>query len=410
MAPRGMSRLADVRRIGVVGGGILGLALAAALVERFDGVEVVVFEKEERLASHQTGRNSGVVHAGLYYTPGSLKARLCVEGVGRLREFCAGHGIGYQACGKVVVALEPHEEPLLDAIAGRAAANGVPDLAIVGPDGLRDIEPAATGRRALHSPHTAIVDFAQVARQLAANVRSTGSRICTGAEVTGISDRPAGVRVHVGADHVEDLDLLVNCGGLHADRVARMAGDERDPQIVPFRGEYLTLSHARRSLVRGLIYPVPDPRYPFLGVHLTKRIDGQVWIGPNAVLALSREGYGWGTASLVDLAEVVRWRGFRELAKVHWRTGIAEMVRSFSRRRFVQAARRYVPELTVNDVRPGPAGVRAQALGRDGGLVDDFRITEHGRVISLRNAPSPAATSSLAIATHMVDWLEASTV
>jgi (S)-2-hydroxyglutarate dehydrogenase len=386
----------------VVGGGILGVAVARRLLEVRPGDEVVVLEKEGGLAAHQTGHNSGVVHAGLYYTPGSLKAMLCRRGVGMLHEFCVEKGLPYHECGKVVVARDETEEVRLADIFTRAQANGVPGVRMVGPDGLRDLEPHVTGVAALHSPHTAVVDFAAVTRALAEDVEKRGGRVVTGRTVTGFRHEPNHVVVTTPyEDHVADRVVL--CAGLWSDRLATLAGDEADPRIVPFRGEYHLLRSDRRALVNGLVYPVPDPRYPFLGIHLTLRHDGEVMVGPNAVLALARDAYGWGRLRRDDLAETLRWPGFQAMARVHWRTGVREMVGSASRRAFVAAARRYVPELRTDDVLPGPAGVRAQAVARDGSLVDDFRINRLGRVVAVRNAPSPGATSSLAIAEHVVE-------
>ena len=390
-------------RIAVVGGGIIGAAVARRILQVDPGATVTLLEKESALARHQTGHNSGVVHAGLYYTPGSLKARLCRSGVELLREFCAEHDLTYDQCGKVLVALDDPERLRLEGIRERAEANGVPRIRTLGAGELREIEPHVRGIAGLHSPSTAIVDYVAVTRALAADAVAAGARVRTGFEVTGLRQQRDEVVV-TGADgQGEVFDHVVLCAGLQADRVAALAGDDDDPRIVPFRGEYYLLRPERRGLVRGLVYPVPDLRYPFLGVHLTKRVDGEVMIGPNAVLALAREGYGWRTVSGRDLLDAVSWPGFRRFARQHWRTGLIEMAGSLSRRRFVAAAQRYIPELDVDDVVPGPRGVRAQALGRDGEMVDDFRITRRGPVLSVRNAPSPAATSSLAIAEHIVD-------
>jgi (S)-2-hydroxyglutarate dehydrogenase len=394
------------RRIAVVGGGILGTAVARRLLQVEPEAQVTVLEKEDGLARHQTGRNSGVVHAGLYYVPGSLKARLCRAGVTMLKEFCEEKGLAYDECGKVLVALDAEEEQRLDAIRERALANGVPGVRVLTAQELQEIEPHVRGVAGLHSPHTAIVDYAAVTRAYAADAEERGGRVITGAEVVGLFERGHEVVVesrHRGTRHQDAFDLVVACAGLHADRVAALSGAEPDPRIVAFRGEYYLLRPERRHLCRGLIYPVPDPRYPFLGVHLTLRVDGEVMVGPNAVLALAREGYGWGTVSAKDLRDAVAWPGFRRFARQHWRTGVHEMRGSLSRTAFVAAASRYVPELTTEDVVPGPRGNRAQALARDGSLVDDFSISRRGRVLSVRNAPSPAATSSLAIAEHVVD-------
>ncbi|MGR6965349.1 L-2-hydroxyglutarate oxidase [Geodermatophilus sp. URMC 61] len=394
-------------RIAVVGGGIVGAAVARRLVSVQPSARVTILEKEEGLARHQTGRNSGVVHAGLYYTPGSLKARLCRRGVGLLREFCAERRIAYQEIGKVLVALDAAEEARLGDIEDRARANGVPGVRRIDGDELRAIEPHVRGIAGLHSPTTAIVDFPGVTGALAADVVDRGGEVRLGFEVTGFTERGGGVRVSGrGADGalVEELfDTVVVCAGLQSDRVAELAGDVAEPRVVPFRGEYYLLRPERRHLVRGLVYPVPDPRYPFLGVHLTPRVDGAVMVGPNAVMALAREGYSWTDVSPRDLAATVAYPGFRTFARQHWRTGIREMVGSLSARAFVAAAQRYVPELRLADVVPGPRGIRAQALDPDGSLVDDFRISRRGSVVALRNAPSPGATSCLAIAEYVTD-------
>ena len=390
-------------RFAVVGGGIVGAAVARRLLQVRPDADVTLLEKESALAQHQTGHNSGVVHAGLYYTPGSLKAQLCRRGVSLLRDFCVDNGLAYDECGKVLVALNDTEESRLADIMGRARANGVPGVRMLDAAALREIEPHVRGVAGMHSPETAIVDYAAVTRAFAREAASAGADVRTGWEVTGLDERGPEVVVRSGDGAEDAFDHVIVCAGLHADRVAALAGDEADPRIVPFRGEYYLLRPERRHLVRGLVYPVPDPRYPFLGVHLTPRVDGEVMVGPNAVLALSREGYGWGRVSGRDLREALAWPGLRSFGRQHWRTGAAEMLGSLSRRAFVSAARRYIPELTTADVAPGPRGVRAQALGRDGALVDDFRMTRRGNVLSVRNAPSPAATSSLAIAEYIVD-------
>ncbi|MBA3780343.1 MAG: L-2-hydroxyglutarate oxidase [Nocardioides sp.] len=392
----------------VMGGGIIGLAVAARLQEVVTDASVTVWEKEDTLASHQTGRNSGVAHAGLYYEPGSLKARLCRRGVGMLREFCQEHDIAYDEIGKVLVALDEQDRSRLGAIEERALANGVPGVRRIDRAELLEIEPHVAGVAGLHSPTTAIVDFPGVTRELARQVELRGGKVHCGITATDIDlDSTGGVVLHGtdrdGTSRDGRFDKVVLCVGLFSDRLAERAGDEAEPRIVPFRGEYLLLRPEKRSLVNGLVYPVPDPRYPFLGVHLTPRVDGEVMVGPNAVLALAREGYRWGDVSMRDLREIAGSPGFRRFARKHWRTGVAEMAGSLSRRRFVAAARRYVPELRVDDVVPGPSGIRAQAMDSSGNLVDDFRISVRGPVVALRNAPSPAATSSLAIAEHLVD-------
>ena len=397
------------QRVAVVGGGILGVAVAREILKRRPDAEVTLFEKEDRLASHQTGRNSGVVHAGLYYEPGSKKAVLCRRGVGLLEEFCEQRDIRRVACGKVLVALDDAERARLDDIEERARANGVRGVRIIGAGELRELEPHVRGVAALHSPSTSIVNFAEVTRALAADATADGAEILLGHEAVGLrtSATEAVVTARSASGSTERaFDRMVVCGGLQSDRLAELAGDGPDPVIMPFRGEYYALKPERRNLVNGLVYPVPDPRYPFLGVHVTPRVDGEVLIGPNAVLALAREGYTWGKISLPDVLEVARTPAFWRFARRHWRTGISEMYGSLSKRRFMAAARAYVPELDDDDVVPGVAGIRAQALESDGGLVDDFRISIRERVVLLRNAPSPAATSSLAIAEHIVTTMQ----
>ena len=388
-------------RVGVIGAGIIGLAVGRRLAQQ-EGYDVTVFEQESDVAVHQTGHNSGVVHAGVYYPPGSLKARLCREGARRLKEFCAARDLPYREIGKVVVARSAAEVRRLRDIEARATANGVPGLRWLGPAELAEIEPHVRGVAALHSPSTAITDYRAIARALAGDLEAAGGRLRLGQRVTGIGrqgDR-AVVRTAAGAVTV---DRLVICAGLQSDRVAALAGDGPAPAIVPFRGEYYRLVPDRAYLIRGLVYPVPDTAYPFLGVHFTPRVDGTVDIGPNAVLATAREGYRRRDVNLADLRDVLGWPGFRRLARVHWRAGLAEARTSVSKRRFVAGAREYLPALSAADVVPAPAGVRAQAVDRDGSLVDDFRISITGAVVSVRNAPSPAATSSLAIADYIAN-------
>lgn len=395
-------------RVAVIGGGILGVATAREILTRRPAARVTLFEKEDRLAVHQTGRNSGVVHAGLYYRPGSNKAVLCRRGVGLLEELCRQRGIQNIQCGKVLVALDDAERARLGGIEERALANGVPGVRIIGADELREIEPHVRGVAALHSPTTSIVDFAEVTQALAADAVAAGAKVLLGQKVIGFRSTVAEVVVTArtaGGTYQEAFDQVVACGGLQSDRLAELAGDGPNPVIMPFRGEYYALRPERRGLVNGLVYPVPDPRYPFLGVHITPRVDGEVLVGPNAVLALAREGYTWRTVSRHDLAEVARTPAFWRFARQHWRTGIREMYGSLSKSRFLAAARAYVPEIGDDDVVPGTAGVRAQAVEADGALVDDFRISIRDRIVLLRNAPSPAATSALAIAEHVVSMI-----
>ncbi|MGH2835976.1 MAG: L-2-hydroxyglutarate oxidase [Solirubrobacteraceae bacterium] len=393
-------------RVGVIGAGIVGLAVARRLGELGVASELTVLDKEDHVGAHQTGHNSGVAHAGVYYTPGSLKAKLCRRGVELLKPYCEERRIAYDECGKLIVARNQDELGRLDEIERRASANGVPGLKRLDPAQMVGIEPYVRGVSALHSPHTAIVDFKAVTRAFADDVCARGGTVRLGFEVAGI-DRSGGelcVRSRSGEALV--FDRLVVCGGLYSDRLAEMSGEGREPWIVPFRGEYYKLVPARTEMVRGLIYPVPDPAYPFLGVHFTRRVDGGVDIGPNAVLAFKREGYRRTDFSATDLLDVLRSQGFRRLARKHWRMGAAEMWGSVSKRAFIARARDFIPALSIADVEPAPAGVRAQALDPDGSLVDDFRITRAGGLVLVRNAPSPAATSSLAIAEYIADQLQ----
>ena len=380
--------------VAVIGGGLAGLATAMALAAR--GRKVAVLEAEDRVAAHQSGHNSGVIHSGLYYKPGSLKATLCVEGARALYRFCAEEGIAHQRCGKLVVATSPAELPRLEELERRGQANGLAGVRRLAAAEIREIEPHSAGIAALHIPETGIVDFPGVARAYARRIEAAGGRVLTGARLTGARRDGAGLVLEAGRGAVS-CTLLVNCAGLQADRVARLCGAEPDVRVLPFRGEYYDLSPERRSLVRGLIYPVPDPRFPFLGVHLTRRVDGSVEAGPNAVIALKREGYRWRDVSLRDLAGTAAWPGFWRLAARHWRTAVYEVRRSLSKRLFVRDLQRLVPELRLADVHRAGSGVRAQAVDAQGGLVDDFRIVRGERAIHVLNAPSPAATASLLI-------------
>ena len=390
--------------IGVVGAGIIGLAIARQLTRSRPDVRVVVFEKEDRVAAHQTGHNSGVVHAGIYYKPGSLKATLCTRGRRLLRDYCEEHGLPYDECGKLVVAVDPDELGRLDALERTATENGVPGLRRLDAAGIREVEPHAAGLSALHSPATAITDFAAVARAIAREVEGAGGTVHLGTEVTRLSRDGGRITVDCGTTrHV--VDRLVVCGGLAADRLAREADGQDGPRIIPFRGEYMLVKPSKQDLVRGMVYPVPDPRYPFLGVHFTRRVSGALEVGPNAVLALRREGYRRSDVSWSDVRDIVTWPGAWRLARQHWRTGVREVRGSLSATAYMRVAQRYVPEIGPADVVRGRAGIRAQAVERDGTLVDDFRITHAGPIVSLRNAPSPAATSSLAIAEYVVDLM-----
>lgn len=388
--------------IGVVGGGIVGLAVARELIRRRPGLHVLVLEKEDRVGAHQTGHNSGVVHAGIYYRPGSLKADLCTRGRDLLREYCAEHRLPYVECGKVVVAVDADEQGRFDALERTARENGVPGLRRLDAAGLAEIEPHAAGLGALYSPRTAITDYVAVAEQLARDVEVAGGRVLVASEVSAISRSGGRVRVTAGRTSY-DVDQVVLCGGLQSDRLGRLAGQDAEPRIIPFRGEYLAVSAAKQDLVRGMVYPVPDPRYPFLGVHFTRRVTGALEVGPNAVMAPHRDAYRRSSVRLADVGSIATWPGFWRMAASHWRTGAQEVRGSLSVRAYLRAAERYVPAIGPNDVVRAGFGIRAQAVDRDGTLVDDFRFTHSNGVTSVRNAPSPAATSSLAIAEYVVD-------
>ncbi len=382
--------------LAVVGGGIVGLAAALALARDFPRLSLTLLEKESAPGSHQTGHNSGVIHSGIYYRPGSLKAGLCVRGGRRMVGFCQERGIPLRRCGKVVVAIEPAEIARLEELYHRGKANGVRDLRLLSPEELREVEPSAAGIRALHVPHVWSVDFGRVAEEMAAEARRLGVRIFTGTRLLRSRAVPGGVVLETTGGEFS-ARFLINCAGLHADRVARSSGALLPTRILPFRGEYYELVPSKRSLVRGLIYPVPDPRFPFLGVHLSRRVDGRVEVGPNAVLALKREGYRKTDVSLRDAAEVALYPGFWRMAGRHWRTGLMECWRSLSAAAFLRSARRLVPCLERGDLVPAGAGVRAQAVDPDGTLLDDFRIIQGERALHVCNTPSPAATASLAI-------------
>jgi L-2-hydroxyglutarate oxidase len=384
-----------MRHVAVIGGGIVGLATARAI--QGDGrISVVVVEAEERLATHQTGHNSGVIHSGLYYRPGSLKARNCVEGRDALYRFCEEHGIPFERCGKVVVATSPAEVAALHELERRGRENGLTGMRHLSREELREREPHLAGVAGLRVPETGIVDYSRVAEAIAGQIRERGGTIRTGSRVRGIARGGGGFTLETTSGKI-DAGHLVNCGGLQSDRLARLCGVEPGLRIVPFRGEYYKLVPEREHLVRHLIYPVPDPRFPFLGVHFTRMIDGGVEAGPNAVLSLAREGYSRFSLSARDALDTLAYSGFWRLASRHWRTGFGEVWRSFSRAAFVRALRRLVPELRPADVMRHGAGVRAQAVGPDGALVDDFHILEADRMLHVLNAPSPAATASLSI-------------
>jgi L-2-hydroxyglutarate oxidase LhgO len=394
-------------RFVVVGGGILGLATARQLVVSRPDAEVMVLERESALAQHQTAHNSGVVHAGIYYAPGSLKARLCRRGLVLLREFCSQRGLPYDACGKVVVAVGESEVPALRRLEERATQNGVPGLRWVEGTELTAVEPHVTGVAGLHSPETAIADFAAVARAYADDVTAGGGQIRTGVAVTHVHQNGRNPSVALADGTAIEADKVIVCAGLQADRLAMASGEPAEPRIVPFRGEYWQLRPERAHLVRGLIYPVPDPALPFLGVHLTRKIDGTVVLGPNAILSTARHAYDRRQFVLKDTYDALSWPGTFRMLRRHWRAGVGEIVRSASKRQFVREVARYVPAVTPADVLPAAAGVRAQAIDNDGSLVDDFRISVAGGIVMVRNAPSPAATSSLAIAEYVAEQVVA---
>jgi L-2-hydroxyglutarate oxidase LhgO len=392
------------KRYAVVGGGINGLAVARQLLLDEPGASVTVFEKEGAVAQHQSSHNSGVVHAGLYYEPGGLKARLCRRGVELVRQYCLENAIPYDECGKVVVALDGQELPRLDAIHKKAVANGVPGVRLVGKEELREIEPNCIGIRALHSPHTAIVSYGQVAQRIAREIEERGGSIRLNAPVRRLIDRGGSVHVELDSGEVDErqFDYAIACSGLQSDRLAQESGDAATPRIVPFFGQYYVIDEAFKSHVKGLIYPVPDPRFPFLGVHFTKRIDGQMTIGPNAFISLGRENYDGKRLNLRDVADFLAYPGFWKFASRNLRATLRELKTVASESVFVREAARYVPSLADVAVTPAVRGIRAQAMQRDGALVDDFVIRRQGNVTHIRNAPSPGATSSLAIAEYIV--------
>jgi L-2-hydroxyglutarate oxidase LhgO len=389
----------------VIGAGIIGLSTALELTRRFPALRTAVLEKEERVAAHQTGHNSGVIHSGIYYRPGSLKAKLCVEGARQMVAFCRQHGIAHEICGKVVVATSERELAPLEELERRGKANGVEGLAMIGPERLRQLEPHAAGIRALHAPATGITDYAAVARKYAEIVAAANAVVLTGTKVVGITRRGEELLLHTNRGPYA-TSFLINCAGLYSDRISRMAGAKTDVRIIPFRGEYYDIAPARRDLVRGLIYPVPDPALPFLGVHFTRRVGGGVEAGPNAVLALRREGYRKTDISLGELAEAMTFGGFWRMARKFWKVGAGEYFRSLNKQAFVKALQKLVPEIASPDLEPGGAGVRAQAVDHNGKLLDDFCFASSERAVHVLNVPSPAATASLVIGREIVNMVE----
>jgi (S)-2-hydroxyglutarate dehydrogenase len=386
----------------IIGGGIVGLAVALEITKRFPRLRLLLLEKEDRVGQHQSSHNSGVIHSGIYYKPGSLKAKLCVEGARAMVEFCRAHDIAHRVCGKVIVATHEDEFPRLEELRRRGEANGVTGLQSIGPEQLREIEPHARGLRALVAPSTGITDYAAVCAKYAELIQAQGGTILISTAVTGLRQLADEIVVETSSPAFRTT-YVINCAGLFSDRVSRMAGEEPDVMIVPFRGEYYDLVPERSSLVRALIYPVPDPRFPFLGVHFTRRVSGRVDAGPNAVLAFRREGYRRNDFNLKDLASSLGFPGFWRMAARHWRSGLDEFRRSFSKPAFVHALQRLVPEVREIDLVPGGSGVRAQALKRDGTLVDDFQFVPSGKMLHVLNVPSPAATASLMIGKAIAD-------
>ena len=389
----------------VVGGGILGLSTAMEITRRHSRKRVLVLEKEAGVGRHQSLHNSGVIHAGLYYRPGSLKAKTCVEGAAAMVRFAQEHGIDHEICGKVVVATTEAEIPRLEELRRRGEANGIENIAVLGPEELREIEPHTRGVKALRVPSTGIIDYNAVVRAYARLIEAGGQRIQTSAQVTGIAVAGGEKRVETTAGDFAGK-LIVNCAGLYADRIAKLAGGAPPMKIVPFRGEYYELTPGRRSLVKSLIYPVPDPAFPFLGVHFTRRVNGSVEAGPNAVLAYMREGYTKTRIDPYDLFETLTYPGFLKLARKYWKVGLGEMVRSLSKSAFTRALQKLMPEIRESDLVPAGAGVRAQAVDRDGGLLDDFSIIRTEGAVHVCNAPSPGATASLMIGRAIADMAE----
>lgn len=386
--------------IAVVGGGIVGLATTLALTDQHPRARLAILDKEPRIATHQTGHNSGVIHSGAYYKPGSLKARLCVQGAKLMKQFCDTHGIHWEACGKLIVATDEAELPRLQTIYERATANGLAGVKRISAEEVTDYEPYCRAVSALVVPETGIVDYGQVAETMAGILRDRGVEIYTGAGVSAIR-RDDGALVLETARGTVRAKHLVNCAGLYSDRVAAMMGIEPEVRIVPFRGEYYMLKESRRSLVKNLIYPVPDPEFPFLGVHFTRTVHGEVEAGPNAVFAFAREGYSLGTVRPLELAGTLGYAGFWHMARRYWKMGSYELYRSASKSAFVRSLQKLIPDIEPDDIERGGAGVRAQAVSPDGSLVDDFKISVTPGAVHVVNAPSPAATASIAIGRHI---------
>lgn len=386
----------------VIGGGIVGLATAYKSLQKNPKLKIALVEKEARLCTHQTGNNSGVIHSGLYYKPGSLKATNCINGYNMLLEFCDQEEISYDLCGKVVVATDDFQKPLLQNLYNRGLENGLDKITKINVEELKEIEPHVNGIAALKVPYTGIVDYVAVAEKYADKIREAGGKIFLGEKVTDIIESASGSVIETSKQTLE-AKLVVNCGGLYSDRLARKTSDDVDLKIIPFRGEYFKLIPEKEYLVKHLIYPVPDPNFPFLGVHFTRMMNGGIEAGPNAVLAFRREGYKKSQIHLGELTESLMWPGFQKVAKKYWRTGFGELYRSFSKAAFTKALQKLIPEIQASDLVDGGAGVRAQACDRNGGLLDDFSIIEAKHAINVCNAPSPAATSSLSIGDAVSD-------
>jgi L-2-hydroxyglutarate oxidase LhgO len=406
----------------IVGAGLIGLATAREFLLRRPELRLLILEKEPTIASQQSGHNSGVIHTGIYYSPGSLKARACVAGHRAMLDFCRERGIPFELCGKLIVALDESELPRLTNLYERGVTNGVQDLEVIGPQRLRELEPCAAGIKAIYAPETGIIDFTKVAQAYAQEIQQHGGEIVTDHEVialttSGKQTSPAAavtilsIRHYTGKNSTQTeiaADYVITCGGLQSDVLSRMSGSKSDVRIIPFRGDYYLLRPEKRHMVRALIYPVPDPRFPFLGVHFTRRPNGEVWAGPNAVLAFAREGYQRWQINPGELWEVLSYSGFWKMAAKYWQMGLTEMYRDYFKVAYVKELQRYMPELRAQDLLPGPSGVRAQALAPDGGLLDDFLIKHGEHVVHVQNAPSPAATSSLVIAQMIVDEVQSS--
>jgi len=386
----------------IIGAGIVGLATAWKIKSKAPKTEILIIEKEKEPAAHQTGHNSGVIHSGLYYKPGSLKARNCIEGHNQMIAFCQEEGVDFDLCGKIVVATEQHELPLLDTLYERGVQNGLQNLKYISSDELKEYEPHVAGLKGIHVPQTGIIDYKQVAKKLEEKLIQSGCEIVYNQQVSKITSDSTS-RTVITASGEYQTKLVVNCAGLYSDKVANLTPAKPDLKIIPFRGEYYKLKEGSQHLVKNLIYPVPDPNFPFLGVHFTRMMKGGVEAGPNAVLAFQREGYKKSDINPAELLETLAWPGFQKVAMKYWKTGFGEMYRSFSKAAFTKALQKLIPEIQASDLEPGGAGVRAQACNRDGGLLDDFSIQENEHFVNVCNAPSPAATSSLAIGTSISD-------